>query len=341
MRILGVESTCDETGAAIVEDGKRLISSVVASSLKLQKEFGGVVPEIAAREQVKVIIPVLKKSLQKINPNSIDAIAVATGPGLVGSLLVGVETAKALAFAWNKPLIGVNHLLGHVYANWLESDKKQEIRNKRRPEFPLVALIVSGGHTDLLYMQNHKMHSWLGGTLDDAAGEVFDKVARVMGLGYPGGPEIERVAQNFKSQISNVKFPKPMMGSGDFNFSFSGLKTAVANYVKSADFTRDKIPEVAWLFQESIVDVLVKKTMAAAKIHNAKSIVVGGGVAANSQLRSVMEDEGSDKNFDVYFPDKKLSIDNGAMIAAAAWWQQDIAEPLTLQAEPSLYFSNQ
>ena len=249
MKILGIETTCDETGAAVVKDGRKLLSNVVSSSVDLQKKYGGVVPEVAAREQIKVIIPVIEEALIKASQilnskheilnksqkskiqnwakKNIDAIAISHGPGLIGSLLIGVETAKSLALAWEKPLIGVNHLVGHIYANWISLDNK--------PKFPLIALIVSGGHTDLILMRKHGDFKLIGTTLDDSAGEAFDKVARLLGLGYPGGPEIERVARQLTvdgSQLT-VKLPRPMIGSGDFNFSFSGLKTAVVNLVHS------------------------------------------------------------------------------------------------------------
>ena len=400
MRILGIETTCDETGAAVVEGdvrsgiGLRVLSNVVASSVDLQKRFGGVVPEVAAREQVRSILPVIAEAIgyaAKISsskhqiPNNlsnpeilkwakenIDAIAVAHGPGLVGPLLIGVETAKALALVWNKPLIAVNHLVGHIYANWLESNPKfvfrletrsrRAILNSKLPLFPLVALIVSGGHTDLVLVTDHGKYKLLGSTLDDASGEAFDKVAKLLGLGYPGGPEIERLAaqaSNSKHQISNIKLPRPMINSKDFDFSFSGLKTAVVSVVNKLNYSSSERSEsrslksssrqartinndfksqVAYEFQQAVVDVLVRKTIGAAQKFGAKSIVVGGGVAANSELRSWMSDIGQKENMNVYFPSSDLSVDNGAMIATAAFYNFDKVDPLKLSADPSLHF---
>ncbi len=358
MKILGIETTCDETGAAVVKDGRKLLSNVVSSSVDLQKKYGGVVPEVAAREQIKVIIPVIEEALIKASQilnskheilnksqkskiqnwakKNIDAIAISHGPGLIGSLLIGVETAKSLALAWEKPLIGVNHLVGHIYANWISLDNK--------PKFPLIALIVSGGHTDLILMRKHGDFKLIGTTLDDSAGEAFDKVARLLGLGYPGGPEIERVARQLTvdgSQLT-VKLPRPMIGSGDFNFSFSGLKTAVVNLVHSDEaivHSKEKKSAVADEFQKAVVDVLVKKTVEAAQKFSCNSIVVGGGVAANTLLRSQMADAATRIDKKVFFPSKTLSVDNGTMIAAAAFYVYKKINPLKLQADPELHFT--
>ena len=279
--------------------------------------------------------------------NTIDAIAVSFGPGLVGSLLVGVETAKALAYALGKPLIAVNHLEGHIYSNWLESNSKSEIRNPK-PKFPLIGLIVSGGHTDLILMRRHGDFKLLGSTLDDACGEAFDKVAKFLGLGYPGGPEIERVAQQFTVHSSQftVNLPRPMIGSSDFNFSFSGLKTAVVNEVKrqttlrkfSAQANDKRREEIAYEFQKAVCDVLISKTVRAAKKYRVKSIAVGGGVAANNRLRSQLTVHSSEIGIPVYFPEKKFSVDNGAMIAAAAFYKNKTVDPLKLFADSNLHF---
>lgn len=376
MRILGIETTCDETGAAVVEDGRIVLSNVVASSVDLQKKYGGVVPEVAAREQVRSILPVIKQALGRTsevggwkwedgsrsrkldkesnislqNPAShishlisnIDAVAVAHGPGLNGSLLIGVETAKALALAWNKPLIAVNHLVGHIYANWLGEDGGDKgnrgIGEEVLPSFPVVALIVSGGHTDLVLMTAHGKFKLLGSTLDDAAGEAFDKVARVLGLGYPGGPEIERLASSVQRLAFSIKLPRPMINSKDFDFSFSGLKTAVVNLVHSVEIIDHRKAKIAAEFQNAIVDVLVKKTIAAAKKFGAKSIVVGGGVAANESLRSEIIDHSKTLDIPAYFPIKELSVDNGSMIAAAAFYNFKKVDPLKLSADSSLHF---
>src|SRR3989344_2298976 len=375
MKILGIETTCDETGAAVVEDGRLVLSNIVASSANLHEKYGGVVPEVAAREQIKVIITVIEEDIAKAarmandptsikisadrqipniisagrqakqiqNPDiqnwvkkNIDAIAISHGPGLIGSLLIGVETAKALALVWEKPLIGINHLVGHIYANWISLDNK--------PRFPLIALIVSGGHTDLILMRKHGDFKLIGKTLDDSAGEAFDKVARLLGLGYPGGPEIERLASQIrstKSEIRNIKLPRPMIASKDFNFSFSGLKTAVVNLVHSDEaivHSKQKKSAAAEEFQKAVVDVLVKKTIDAAQKFDCNSIVVGGGVAANTLLRSQMADAATRISRKVFFPSKTLSVDNGAMIAAAAFFVNKKMDPLELQADPGLHF---
>ncbi len=331
--MLGIESTCDETSAAVVEDGRRMLSNVVASSASMHQKYGGIVPEVAAREQIKVIIPTIEECLKEsgVVSRDLDAIAIAYGPGLIGSLLIGTETARTLALSWNKPLIGVNHLVGHIYANWLE--------RKDPPKFPLVALVVSGGHTDLILMPSTGKFKWLGGTRDDSCGEAFDKVARVLGLGYPGGPEIEKVASQSQSgKSSNLKLPRPMMGTKDFDFSFSGIKTAVVNLVHSSGFTVHGKEEIAYEFQEAVTDVLVKKTFAAVKKFGVKSVVVGGGVAANGRLREKMEKAGEEDGEKVFFPEKSLSIDNGAMIAAAAFYEKNFVDPLTLRADSGLHF---
>jgi len=359
MIILGIESTCDETGATVVENGRKVLSNIVSSSVKLHNKYKGVVPEIAAREQVRVIIPVVNEALAKafgsIRSNNsykfgchIDAIAVSYGPGLIGSLLVGVETAKTLALIWKKPLIPVNHLIGHVYANWLTVNSSQLTEKNREPltmnhepMFPAVALIVSGGHTDLLLMTDHMKFKWLGGTLDDAAGEAFDKVARILGLGYPGGPKVERIARQWTMDNGQwtIKLPRPMIDSNNFDFSFSGLKTAVANLVHSSQFTVHSREEIAYEFQKAIADVLVTKTINAAKRFNVREILLGGGVAANSVLRQQLTDHCRGLNIPVKFPPVDLCIDNGAMIAAAAFFNRKIQSPQKLQADTSLYFA--
>jgi N6-L-threonylcarbamoyladenine synthase len=339
MIILGVESTCDETSVGIVEDGSRLLANVVASSSEMHQNYGGIVPEVAAREQVRVIVPVLREALHEsaCTWGDIDAIAVAYGPGLIGSLLIGVETAKILAFVLDKPLIGVNHLVGHVYANWIE--KESEI------EFPAIGLVVSGGHTDLIYMESHKKLKWISGTLDDAAGEVLDKVARVMGLGYPGGPEIEKAAIKFEShatvgelKTTKTMFSVPMSGSKSFDFSFSGLKTAVVNMYSSQSSNELRTKEIAYAFQETVCRTLVKKTFAVAQKYNVQSVIVGGGVSANGKLREVMLSAGKEFSIKTFFPEKKFSTDNGAMIATAAFYKRKYFDLKKLQANPSLNF---
>ena len=247
--------------------------------------------------------------------------------------MVGVESAKTLALVLDKPLIAVNHLVGHIYANWINN-------GKNTVQFPLVALIVSGGHTDLILMKDHGKFNLIGSTRDDAAGEVFDKVARVLGLGYPGGPEIERLARPFRVNSSQftVKFPRPMISENNFDFSFAGLKTSVVNIVKNLELSEETTGKIAAEFQNAVVDVLVKKTLRAAYKYSAKSIVVGGGVAANSLLRDRMFDAGAKTDIKVLFPSKLLSVDNGVMIAAAAFFEKNFVAPLRLQADSSLHF---
>lgn len=342
MNILGIETTCDETGIAVVQNGTKILSNVVASSQNLHQKYGGIVPEVASREQLKVIIPALKESLStsELEINNIDAVAVANGPGLIGSLLTGVETAKILAYAWNKPLIPVNHLIGHIYANWLEQTTAVDGRQSTI-DFPAIALIVSGGHTDLIFMKDHQKYKWLGGTLDDAAGEAFDKIAKLLGLGYPGGPEIEKAASqrsDVKGQMSDIKFPRPMINSKNFDFSFSGLKTAVVNKVSQMSNVKRQRSAIAAEFQNAICDVLVKKSLRAAEKYNAKVIIIGGGVAANSQLRKSFQEIATKNNLKIFFPLKNLSIDNGAMIASAANYNFNPQPIEKVNANPSLYF---
>lgn len=329
MRILGIETSCDETSAAIIEENSgnskvKLSSNVIASSLPLHAKTGGVVPEVAARAQIKYIIPVIEKALNKTD---IDAIAVTVGPGLIGSLLVGVETAKALAFAWNKPVIPVNHLFGHIYANFID----HEIN------FPFIGLIVSGGHTDLLLFKSHKNYKWLGGTRDDAAGEALDKIGRILGLAYPGGPEIEKRALMGNPRAFN--FPRPMIGSEYFDFSFSGLKTAVLRETQKIKTLDDeKINNICASVQQAIISVLVKKTIRAAKIYKVPTIVLGGGVSANQALREKFEQEIKKIDSKIFFPEKKFTSDNAAMIAATAFFQYKEVPLSKITANPELYF---
>jgi len=341
MTILGIETSCDETSAAIIKGGNRnskvsLVSNIIASSLTLHSKTGGIIPEVAAREQVKYIIPVIKEALLPLGENykdQIDAIAVTYGPGLIGSLLVGVETAKTLTYVWNKPIIPVNHLFGHVYANWIKSQKETEII------FPAIALIVSGGHTDLILMKNHGQIKWLGGTRDDAAGEAFDKVGRILGLPYPAGPQIEKLALEVNEDI--YKFPRPLVDSGDFDFSFSGLKTAVLREVqKQKILTETDVKNLSFSLQQAILDVLVKKTFSAAEKYAVKSILLGGGVAANQALKQRFEFEVKNRNLkaNLFVPEKKLCTDNAAMIAAAAFYNYKEINWRKLIADPELYF---
>ncbi len=335
MIILGLETSCDETSASVIETTNiniKVLSNTIATSLPLHSKTGGIIPETAAREQLKFIIPVLEKSLSdaKMSENQIDAIAVTYGPGLIGSLLVGVETAKTLAFAWKKPLIPVNHLFGHIYANFIENPK---IR------FPAVALIVSGGHTDLVLIKDHGKIKWLGGTRDDAAGEAYDKIGRLLNLPYPAGPIIEQLAK--QGDTKAYTFPRPMIGSKDFDFSFSGLKASVAREVATIKNLDDKkIADICACTQEAIIGVLVRKTLKAVKKYKVKSILLGGGVAANEKLREQFELEIRNLELEIslFVPEKSLCTDNGAMIAAAAFFNYEPVDWKKISANPELYF---
>jgi len=349
--ILGIETSCDETAAAVVEDGRRILSNVVASQIELHAAYGGVYPEMASREHVLKIIPVIEESLKDagIAFSDLAAIAVTHGPGLAGSLLVGVNAAKAMAFGNDLPLIGINHLEGHVYANWLESSTREtrfpqaaelnrsDVRENGFLEyFPLIALIVSGGHSEIILMRGHNDYQKLGGTLDDAAGEAFDKVARLLGLGYPGGPAIQKIAVD--GDPSAFKLPRALL-PGSHDFSFSGLKTAVLRLVKSFDGKQLPVADIAASFQEAITDVLIEKTLQAAREFGAKQILLAGGVAANARLREQIV---ARANLPVLIPPPKLCIDNGAMIASAAWWHVQRGEKSgwDLDVVPSLRLQN-
>lgn len=331
MKILGIETSCDETAAAVVENGTKIISNVVASSMTLHQKTGGIIPEVAAREQVRYIIPVIKEAL--LPATKIDALAVVVGPGLIGSLLVGVETAKTLAYLWRKPLIPINHLQAHLYANWLAPEKME-------PEFPTLGLVVSGGHTELVLLKNHRQIKWLGGTRDDAAGECFDKCSRLLNLGYPGGPAIAAEAAKFKVQSSKVKLPRPMINKDDFDFSFSGLKTAVLNKVNQfktkKQFTHSIIKQLAYEIQEAITDVLVEKTLRASQKYQVKSILLAGGVAANTRLREKMFSKLSILHSKLYIPAPRLCTDNAAYVASCAYFNFLPKPWQKIQANPSL-----
>lgn len=335
MIILGIETSCDETAAAVlkgnpsVNSGQvQILSNIVASSASLQAKYGGVIPEQAAREQIKAIIPVIEESLQVsgYSVQEIDTIAVTYGPGLIGSLLVGVETAKTLALIWNKPLIPVNHLIGHFYANFIQV-----------PNFPCLGLLVSGGHTDLVLFSDHGQYKYLGGTRDDAAGECFDKCARLLGLPYPGGPHISQLAQ--KGDPSKFKLPIPMKGIKDLDFSYSGLKTAVANLVKSnEDLVMSQKADLAAAIENAIVESLVDKVMLALKTYPVKNVMIAGGVAANQKLIGDLRFKINDLRMSVklHIPPPHLCTDNGAMIASAAFFMKETVDPLNLQADPNL-----
>ena len=342
MIILGIESSCDETSAAVIETFNKnkkvkLLSNIISSSLSLHAKTGGIIPEVAAREQVKFIIPVIDDALKVLKKpkDEIDAIAVTVGPGLIGSLLVGVETARMFSYVWKKPLIPVNHLFGHIYANWIESDRKEEVT------FPAIALVVSGGHTDLVLINNHEDFKWLGGTRDDAAGEAFDKTGRLLNLNYPAGPEIEKFAKQTNKDIYHL--PRPMVNSDDFDFSFSGLKTAVLREVEkigSSNLKKENVVNLSYSLQEAVFDVLIKKTFKAFYKYQAKSIILGGGVAASQTLKNKFEEHIKNNKIKVNFfvPDKFLCTDNAAMIAAAGFYNYKEASWEDLSANPELYF---
>lgn len=344
MTILGIESSCDETSAAVIKADEKntsveLLSNVIASSLDLHAQTGGIIPEVAARKQIELILPVIQEALNKakINQKDIDAIAVTYGPGLIGSLLIGVETAKTLSLIWQKPLVPVNHLYGHIYANFI-----QEKNNLCKiPNLPGVGLVVSGGHTDLVLLEKHGKLIWLGGTRDDAAGEAMDKIGRLIGLPYPGGPAIEKAALNGKPKI--FKFPRPLLGSDDFDFSFSGLKTAVLREVRELtkngkQLTKQQINDISAEVQQAVTDVIVTKTFKAVKKYQAKTIMIGGGAAANQKLRETLAQKSQELGATLHVPAKNLCTDNAAMIAAAAFFNYQYIEATKVTANPELYF---
>ena len=326
MIVLGIESSCDECAAAVVEDGRRVLSSIVSSQVDLHARYGGVVPEIAARRHVETVLPVLKEAIDSAGLawKDLDLIAVTRGPGLIGSLLVGVAAAKSLALAHQIPLIGVNHLEGHICACHLCDPA---------PVLPAVCLIVSGGHTDLILMEAWGRYRWLGGTLDDAAGETLDKVARCAGLGYPGGPVIDRLAQDGRADAA--AFPRSWLDGGS-DFSFSGLKTAVIRSIQGENPLAP--PDLAASVQAAIVDVLVKKTINAAIHHGVAQVMVTGGVAANSGLRSTMEAAARQRKLAFTTPPRVYCTDNAAMIAVAGWFKrvQGESSSLSFDTEASL-----
>jgi N6-L-threonylcarbamoyladenine synthase len=348
--ILAVESSCDETGIALVEDGCRIVSNVVASQVALHAPTGGIVPEVAARAHLRWIVPVLDQawadaaSAAGATWDDVEAVAVTFGPGLAGSLLVGINFAKALAWAHDRPLVGVNHLEGHIYAAWLRDPGETDHAD---PVFPLVALVVSGGHTLLAEMPDHLTYRLLGATLDDAAGEAFDKVGRLLGLGYPGGPAIARAAES--ATRHDRVFPRAWLGDS-YDLSFSGLKTAARRIITEAradagladtpdaPLPADVVAELAWGFQESVVDVLATKTIRAARSTGARSIVIGGGVAANSALRARLAGEADALGLPLIVPRPALCTDNGAMIGGAGARRFAAGERagLDLDARPSL-----
>lgn len=325
MIILAIETSCDETAAAIVRiKGRKVevLADVVSSQIKMHSQYGGVVPQLAARAHLQSMVPVLERAFRKagIPKKKIDYVAVTAGPGLIPALLIGVNAAKALAFALQKPLVAVNHLEGHIYANWLAKEKAC-LYGLKKMQFPVLCLIVSGGHTQLVLMKEDLKFQIVGETVDDAVGEAYDKTAKILGLGYPGGPIIEKLA--LVGDKSAMAFPRPMMGSNDFNFSFSGLKTAVLYETKDKEKTDKKYQaDVAASFQAAVLDVLTSKTLKAAKKYGARSVFLGGGVSANKALRKALKDKFKKElpETEVSFPPFKFTTDNALMIAIAGYY---------------------
>lgn len=328
---LAIETSCDETSAAIVADGREVLANIISSQVPLYQKYGGVVPEIASRKHIEAVLPVLEEALLKANVtlDDINEIGVTYGPGLVGALLVGVASAKALAFALDKPLVGVNHLEGHIFANFIAH---------KDLEPPFMALIVSGGHTSLVWLKNYNEIELLGQTRDDAAGEAFDKIARVLGLPYPGGPHIDELSKSGNGNA--IAFPRALRGQTGFDFSFSGLKSAVLNYINQARQRGDLINnnDLAASFQAAIIDMLVTTTLQAAKHCEATKIVLAGGVAANSALKRELTAMCDKNALQLYYPPSVLCTDNAAMIACRAYYkaQDGMFADLRLNAVPSL-----
>ena len=329
--ILAIESSCDETAAAVVKNGREVLSNVINTQIAIHTEYGGVVPEIASRKHIENINPVIKKALTDagVTLDDIDAIGVTYGPGLVGALLVGVAEAKAIAFAKNKPLVGVHHIEGHISANYVEN---------KELEPPFVALVVSGGHTHLVKVNDYGEYEIIGRTRDDAAGEAFDKVARAIGLGYPGGPKIDKLAKEGNPEA--IEFPRAHVDDAPYDFSFSGIKSAVLNYINSANMQGTEInrADVAASFQKAVVDALVSRAVKLAKECGMDKLAIAGGVASNSALRAAVQEECAKNNIRFYSPSPVLCTDNAAMIGAAAYYEyiKGVRHGYDLNAVPNL-----
>jgi len=329
--ILGIETSCDETSAAIVKNGRQILSNVISSQIDVHKKYGGVVPEIASRKHVELIIPVINQSIEDagISIRDIDIIGVTYGPGLVGALLVGLSAAKGLAFALDKPFIGVHHIEGHIAANYLDDANLEP---------PFVCLVASGGHSHIVYVEDYNRFEIMGQTRDDAAGEAFDKIARALGLGYPGGPLIDKISE--LGNFGAIKFPRTYFNDGSLDFSFSGLKTAVLNYLHGLEQKNESysIEDVSASFQQAIVEVLVNNTIAAAKAKNVRNVALAGGVAANSSLRKNLKSNAIKHDLSVFYPRIVLCTDNAAMIACAAYYEfiKGNMSDLNLNAVPGL-----
>jgi len=334
MRILAIETSCDDTGAAVILDGRSILSNIVSSQVPIHQKYGGVVPELASRRHIESIVPIVTEALESagVTLKEIDGIAVTQGPGLVGSLLVGLSFAKSVAFASGLPFVGVNHIEAHLSAIFLE---------EKPPRFPFIGLVVSGGHTSLYRMDGFGKYKRLGQTRDDAAGEAFDKVAKLLGLGYPGGPIIDELSRTGNPRA--IRFPRPVLSKKSFDFSFSGLKTAVVNYVKTnppspMGYPENLIKDIVSSFQEAVVEVLVKKTLQAAQDQKLKRIVLSGGVAANQRLRQKIKEESFERKLNVYVPSPSFCTDNAAMVGVVGYeyLKRGIRSPYSLNAFSNL-----
>lgn len=327
INILAIETSCDETAVSVVQDGYKVLSSEVSSQIDVHQIYGGVVPEIASRKHVINIVPVFLAALENsgLTMENIDGIAVTNGPGLIGSLLTGLSFAKALAYGYDIPLMAVDHIVSHLYASFLENENI---------ELPLIALIVSGGHTQLIYLESHLEGTILGKTRDDAAGEAFDKIARRLGLGYPGGPQIEKAAQTGKA--GEFEFPVAFSGEDTLEFSYSGLKSSVINSIHNIEQKKLEVPvnDIAYAFQEAVVAQLLRNTLLATKLYPVKNVVLAGGVAANLLLRKSLKEELNKNGIELYYPEIKYCTDNAAMVGAAGYYyyQQEIFSELSVDA---------
>ncbi len=333
-RVLAIETSCDDTGAAVVLDGRKILSNVVSSQVSVHQKYGGVVPELASRKHIESIVPIVTEALEtaKITFRDIDGISVTQGPGLIGSLLIGLSFAKSLSLVTGLPFVGINHIEAHLSAIFLDENP---------PKFPFIGLVVSGGHTSLFRVDGFGKYKRLGQTRDDAAGEAFDKVAKLLGLGYPGGPVIDELSKSGNPEA--VRFPRSLLGKNSLDFSFSGIKTAVVNYVKShpepaGNYPEDLIRDIVSSFQEAVVDVLVKKTLQAAQQQGLKRVVLSGGVAANQHLRRQMKEEALREKVRVYIPSPPFCTDNAAMVGVVGYeyLRRGIRSPLSLNAFSNL-----